>query len=213
VIDVWFHEVSKSHFAGKADLVRYCDDMVFVFQKQLDADKFFRVLPKRLKKYGLELHLEKSQVVSSGHSKAKKAHQEGKKLPTYKFLGFVCYWGQTRNGYWRLKYTSRADRFTAKLKGLRKFLWNNLNTNNAEGLLKTIIRVVKGWINYHGISDNGRRIGGFILKSKRTLFSWFNRRGRRKPMSWLEFTRLLKRINYPERWATISMFPSSMNTA
>jgi hypothetical protein len=39
-------------------MVRYLDDMVFVFQNHSDAERFYKTLPKRLGKYGLELNLE-----------------------------------------------------------------------------------------------------------------------------------------------------------
>ncbi len=209
VIDTWFHEISKTHLQGKTELIRYCDDMVFVFQYKRDADKFYHVLPKRLEKYGLSLHLEKSQLLPSGHVAALKAKKEGKRLGTYKFLGFTCYWGQTKKGFWRLKYISRQDRFTAKLRDIREYLWGNLNTNNTSDVLKRVVQIVNGWINYHGISDNDRRVGGFIHKCKRLLFKWINRRGRRHPMSWKLFTRILDKIRFPKRWKTISMFQSS----
>ncbi|MCV6005438.1 group II intron reverse transcriptase/maturase, partial [Escherichia coli] len=80
--------------------------------------------------------------------------QSGKRLPTFNFLGFTCYWGKTRKGHWRLKLSSRKDRFAAKLKGPRDFLWRNLNAPNKRLVLNTIIRVIRGWINYHCISDN-----------------------------------------------------------
>lgn len=107
VVDVWFNEIKLTHFKGKAELVRYCDDMVFILQRQDDAARLYNVLPKRLEKYGLTLHTEKSKLIPSGHMLAQRANQQGKRLPTYKFLGFTCYWGKTRNGYWRLKFTSR----------------------------------------------------------------------------------------------------------
>lgn len=206
VIDTWFHQISQSHLPGKTELIRYCDDMVFVFQYKKDAERFYQVLPKRLGKYGLSLHQEKSQLLSSGHTAAVQANKKGKRLKTYKFLGFTCYWGKTRNGYWRLKFTSRRDRFTVKLHEIRKYLWENLNTNDATTVLKTVVQMVRGWINYHGISDNDRRVGGFIHKSKRHLFNWFNRRGRRYPMRWKQFVRILAKINFPQRWKTVSMF-------
>lgn len=206
VIDTWFEEISKSHLEGKTELVRYCDDMVFVFKRKRDAERFYKVLPKRLEKYGLSLHEDKSQLLPSGHEVALQADKYGRRLKTYKFLGFTCYWGKTRKGYWRLKYSSRQDRFTAKLHEIRKYLWDNLNTNNATAVLNTVMRIMKGWINYHGISDNDRRVGGFIHKCKRHLFNWFNRRGRRHPMRWEQFTRILEKINFPNRWKTISMF-------
>lgn len=205
-IDEWFAAISQTHMRANAQEVRYADDMVFIFQYASDAKRFYKVLPKRLAKYGLKLHEDKSQLIKSGHQAAKRAHQQGKRLPTYKFLGFVCYWGQTRKGYWRLKFTSRSDRFTAKLKSLKQYLWNNLTTCDCEALLTTVVKVLRGWVNYHGISDNERRVFGFLEKSKRILFRWFNRRGRKRPMNWQKFNQLLERINFPKRWKTISMF-------
>ena len=162
VVDSWFKQISETHFKWKAEMIRYCDDMIFIFQNKDEAKRFYDVLPKRLSKYGLTLHDEKSHLIASGHMEAKKANQIGKRLPTYQFLGFTCYWGKSRTGHWRLKLTSRQDRFTAKLKGLSKFLQKQLNTPNTSDVLKMIVRVLRGWINYHGISDNGRRVRGFI---------------------------------------------------
>src|SRR3990167_11108374 len=206
VVDVWFSEIKLTHLKGKAELVRYCDDMVFIFQRQDDASRFYNVLPKRLEKYGLILHSEKSHLVPSGHTLAMRAHHQDKRLPTYNFLGFTCYWGKTRKGYWRLKFTSRRDRFTAKLKGLNNYLEKQLTTKDTSAVLSTVVRVIKGWINYHGISDNDKRVKGFIHKSKRILLTWFNRRGRKHPMTWETFLKILKGINFPESWKTISMF-------
>jgi group II intron reverse transcriptase/maturase len=91
VIDSWFHEISQEHLRGKADMVRFADDMVFVFQFEETAEKFYKVLPKRLEKYGLKLHEDKSSMIRSGSRAAKEAERRGERLPTYKFLGFVCY--------------------------------------------------------------------------------------------------------------------------
>lgn len=206
VIDTWFQKISRTHLQGKTELVRYADDMVFVFQHAKDAEKFYQVLPKRLEKFGLSLHLEKSQLLASGHATAMQANKDGKRLGTYKFLGFTCYWGKTRNGYWRLKFTSRRDRFTVKLREIREYLWDNLNTTDAAGVLTKVVQIMRGWINYHGISDNDRRVGGFIHKCKRHLFNWLNRRGRKRHIRWDKFSRLLVYINFPCRWKTISMF-------
>ena len=187
-------------------MVRYCDDMIFIFQRKDDADRFYRTLPKRLEKYGLTLHIEKSHLIASGCNEARMANQRGEHLPTYQFLGFTCYWGKARNGRWRLKCTSRRDRFTAKLKGLHKYLQEQINAADTTVVLKTVVRVLNGWINYHGISDNDKRVKGFIYKSRSMLRAWFNRRGRKKPKSWETIDRILKTVNFPMRWKTVSMF-------
>lgn len=206
VVDEWFEKIKQSHCKGKAEMVRYCDDMVFIFQKQKDAERFYEVLPKRLEKYGLSLHAEKSRLIPSGHVAALEADARGERLQTYHFLGFTCYWGKSRTGHWRLKYTSRRDRFTKKLKSLRTYLWENITTPDTLGILLKVVRVVKGWVNYHGISDNQRRVNNFIYLSKRILYSWFNRRGRKHPMNWDTFGRIIQKIQFPKSWKTISMF-------
>ena len=186
-------------------MVRLADDMVFVFQFKEEAERFYKVLPKRLEKFGLKLHEEKSSLIQSGSKAAKEAYQRGERIPVYKFLGFVCYWGKGRYGRWRLKYKSRSDRFAAKLKGLRKYLKENLNQETHK-VLNQVKRIIVGWVNYHAISDNQQRVGAFILLSKRALFSWINRKGGNRNMSWLKFGNLLKRINYPHNFKTTSMF-------
>jgi len=212
VIDDWFEEIKKTHIKGKAEEVRFADDMVFVFQNKMDAERFYKVLPKRLEKFGLEMHEGKSSIIPSGRTAAVEAHESGKRLPTYKFLGFVCYWGQSRNGDWRLKYKSRPDRLHAKLNGLRKYLKENLN-QKTQTVMKHVNRVVKGWTNYYAISDNQRRVYSFIITCKHALFQWRNRKGGQRKLNWKQFSALLKATKFPERFKTTSMFASSLNRA
>lgn len=205
VMDHWFAEISKSHLKGRAEMVRFADDMVFVFQRKEDADKFYQVLPKRLGKYGLTLHADKSSLIRSGRKAAEDAEKRGERVPVYKFLGFVCYWGKSRTGWWRLKYKSRSDRFAGKLKGLRKYLRESRSEKTGT-VLQRAKKIVTGWVNYHAISDNQRRVSSFILLSKRALFSWINRKGGNRKMSWRTFGKLMERINYPQNFKTTSMF-------
>jgi group II intron reverse transcriptase/maturase len=205
VIDSWFEEISKTHIKGRANMVRFADDMVFVFQFKEDAEKFYKVLPKRLEKYGLKLHEDKSSIIQSGSKAAKEADKRGERLPTYKFLGFTCYWGKSRNGWWRLKFKSRSDRFAGKLKELRKYLRESLSEETHE-TLKRVKKVVVGWMNYHAISDNQRRVSSFILLSKRALFCWINRKGGKRKMNWAKFGIVLEKIKYPSNFKTTSMF-------
>lgn len=206
VIDEWTANVVSSHILGKVHIVRYADDMVFLFEHMSQAEKFYKTLPKRLKRFGLKMHEGKSQLLPSGRWAATRAHQKGKRIATYKFLGFTCYWAVGRNGCWRLKYKSRRDRLGSKLKGLKEFLRKSLNAKSRGAVIKSVIRVVVGWINYHAISDNDRRVKAFVLAVKRLLFKWINRRGGRKKMNWLRYTRMLRYYRFPERWRLTSMF-------
>ena len=206
VIDEWFYTVRKTHLKGRAELVRYADDMVFVFENPEDAKRIFAVLGKRLNKFGLELHEDKSSMIPSGRKAALRAETAGTRIPTYKFLGFTCYWGKSRKGLWRPKYTSRRDRFTVALKKLSKFLWAHLNTGNTDALLRSVIRRVKGWINYHAISDNKRRVYMFLLIVRKLVFKWINRKGGKRRTNWDELAARLDRVGFPKGFKTISMF-------
>lgn len=205
VVDSWFSEIRKSHLQGKAEMVRFADDMVWVFQKSEDAERFYKALPKRLEKYGLKLHEDKSSLLKSGSKEAEVAEKRGERLLTYKFLGFLCYWGKSRNGWWRLKYKSRADRFTGKLKGLREYLGKSLN-QETKATIQRVKKIVEGWVNYHALSDNQRRVSSFIHMSQRALFSWINRKGGKRKMNWTTFAKLLSEMKYPQNFKTTSMF-------
>jgi RNA-directed DNA polymerase len=205
VIDSWFEETKNHYLKGAADMVRFADDMVFVFQSENDAERFYKTLPKRLEKFGLKLHAEKSSVIKSGAKHAIEAERNNGRLKTYKFLGFTCYWGKSRSGKWRLKYKSRSDRLAKTLKGLRSFLWQNL-AEKTHIVIERVKRRVVGWANYHMISDNQKQVSSFIHWSKRILFAWINRKGGNRKMNWSSFSNLLKRLKYPEYFKTVSMF-------
>lgn len=206
VMDEWFAKISKTHLKGKAELIRYADDMVFVFERKEDAERVFRVLNKRLNKYGLEMHEAKSALLPAGRMVAKRMEWQGERMPSFMFLGFTCYWGKARKGFWRLKLKSRSDRFTATLKRLKKYLRENRNCEDDKLLLQSINRRVKGWINYHAVSDNERKVGSFLREVQRILLKWFNRRSQRKAMSWENLQRRLTREGFPSSFKTISMF-------
>jgi group II intron reverse transcriptase/maturase len=206
VVDCWFDEISKSHLKGETAMVRFADDMVFLFQRSEEAERFYRVLPKRLEKYGLLLHTDKSSLLKSGSREAEEAELRGERLQTYTFLGFVCYWGKNRDGKsWRLKFKSRSDRFTVKLRGLREYLRKCLNQDTKATVLR-VKRVVVGWINYHAISDNQPRVSSFVYESKKAILKWINRKGGKRKMNWTMFDKLLKEVEYPRNFKTISMF-------
>jgi group II intron reverse transcriptase/maturase len=199
VIDLWFRSISRSHIKGRAEMVRYADDMVFTFESMLEAKRFYKVLPKRLAKFGLEMHTGKSSIIPAGHVAATRAHKAKRRLPTFNFLGFTCYWGISRRRFWTLRFISRRDRFAAKLKGMKEFLRKHLTTSDTPAVIHSVIRVVRGWVNYHYISYNRRKVISFIESSRRLLLRWFNRRGGKKRMTWQKFAQILDILSFPRK--------------
>jgi len=103
VIYIWFERVVKPRLKRRAMLIRYADDLVVAFRYQADASHFYRVLPKRLKKFGLDIAPEKTKLNRFSRFYPGQQHQ-------FQFLGFSCYWGTDRKGKARLR------RRTAKTK-------------------------------------------------------------------------------------------------
>src|SRR5262252_9131563 len=62
-LDLWFEREVKPHLRGKAILVRYCDDFVIGFERQDDAERVRDVLGKRLGRFGLTLHPDKTRLL------------------------------------------------------------------------------------------------------------------------------------------------------
>jgi hypothetical protein len=63
VIDECFSRQVQPRLRGPSTLVRFCDDFVMLFAHEDDAQRVLAVLGKRLGKFGLELHAEKTRLV------------------------------------------------------------------------------------------------------------------------------------------------------
>ena len=76
VLDKWFETEVKSRLKGKATLIRFCDDFVICFENQEDATRVMDVLGKRLGRYKLELHPDKTRLIDFGnHREISKAER------------------------------------------------------------------------------------------------------------------------------------------
>ncbi len=95
-LDLWFGCVVKKSCRGKATLTRYADDWVCAFQHEDDAERFYRMLPKRLKKFGLEMAKDKTNRLPFSRRYLRKGKP-------FIFVGFEFYWDKDRKGQPRVK--------------------------------------------------------------------------------------------------------------
>src|SRR5262249_60301587 len=63
VLDEWFENEVKPRLKGKSTLVRFADDAVMAFADLRDAQRVLDVLGKRLARYGLTLHPDKTRFI------------------------------------------------------------------------------------------------------------------------------------------------------
>src|ERR1700752_1626946 len=121
VFDLWAQHWRTQRAAGEVIVVRYADDAVLGFQHRADAERFLHDWRERLRKFGLELHPDKTRLIEFGRFVAASRKQRGKGKPeTFNFLGFTHICGQARkNGKFLVLRKTIRKRLLAKLKEVK----------------------------------------------------------------------------------------------
>ena len=101
VLDLWVEAWRKKVAHGDVIVVRYADDAVLGFQHRAEAEKFLAELQERVRKFGLELHPEKTRLIEFGRYAAERRGKRGEGKPeTFNFLGFTHICGKNHTtGY------------------------------------------------------------------------------------------------------------------
>jgi group II intron reverse transcriptase/maturase len=194
VVDEWFVRDIQPALSRSAQMVRYADDLVVLFESRQDAERFLAVLPKRFGKYGLTLHPDKTRMVSF-HRPDRVVDDDEDGPGTFDFLGFTHFWAVSRKGNWVVKQQTAKDRFRRALHRVRT--WCRWNRHNAvEEQHRALSRKLKGHYAYYGISSNFRRISSFMYQVRRAWHAALSRRSQRK-MSWRTMETLLERFPLP----------------
>jgi len=90
VLDVWFAEIVLPTLTGRAELVRYADDFVILFEREAEARQTWKAVGHRLRDFGLRLHDEKTRFIDC-HLEAVNTHPTGmmpRRITDFSFLGF-----------------------------------------------------------------------------------------------------------------------------
>ncbi len=185
VLDLWFEKVVKPRCAGEALLCRYADDWVCAFRYREDAERFYRVLPKRLEKFNLGLAPEKTRLL-----RFSRFHPSMKRRFT--FLGFEFFWKADRAGTPRvMRRTSRK-----KLQGACRRIkeWIKLHRHlPAREFFDGLNSRLRGHYNYYGVRGNSRSLYRFFDWAIACAFKWLNRRGgKRCSFTWARFAQVLE---------------------
>ena len=197
VLDQWFDRVVKQHCGGYCELIRYADDVVAVFERETDALRFMKVLPKRLGKFGLRLNEQKTGLIAMGKRNAEKMLTMGQHPPTFDFLGFTHYWGRSQKGKVRLKRKTSKKRLRRSLGNIGQWLKNNRNMWKLPEIWRRIASKMRGHFNYYGVTDNSRSLRLFRHEVVKLLYKWLNRRSQRRSFTWESFKRYQSRFPLP----------------
>ena len=185
-LDLWFERVVKRTCRGKATLTRYADDWVCAFQHEDDAERFYQTLPKRLKKFGLEVAQEKTKKLPFSRRYLRK----GKR---FIFVGFEFYWEKDRKGLPRVKRRTAPKKLQGANRRIKAWIKKERHLSKREFVIG-LNRRLTGHYNYFGIIGNGHSINRFYRWVMECTFKWLNRRGgKRKSFTQDAFWRAVDR--------------------
>jgi hypothetical protein len=199
VLDQWFEKEVRPRLKGAAFLIRYADDFVIGTAREDDARRIMDVLPKRMSKYGLTVHPEKTRLVRFQPEDPRDSDTTagGSSSPrTFDFLGFTHYWGQSRQGGWVIKRKTARSRLQRAIQALSE--WCRKNRHRPVPVQhQTLKQKLQGHYGYYGIIGNFASLQNFLLGARRTWKRGLSRRRRGKPLSWSGFARLEQRYCLP----------------
>jgi RNA-directed DNA polymerase len=188
VIDEWFKVVVRPRLKGAGHLYRFADDIIIVLSEERDAQRLMDVLPKRLGKYGLTLHPEKTKVIH---------FIPGKRNSNFSLLGFTHYWDKSRKGYWVVKRKTDKKRFSAAIQRIGKWCRENRPKPIPEQH-RTLCAKLRGHYAYYGITGNSRGLSRFGYEVERLWKKWLGRRSWKTAKTWDKFKALFKRFPLPK---------------
>jgi len=193
VFDLWVDVWRKKCARGDVIVVRYADDNVLGFQYQTDADRFLVEFRKRLGKFGLELHPDKTRLIEFGRFAERDRQQKGEGKPEmFDFLGFTHISGKDRNGNFALKRKTVSKRMRAKLEEVKQQLRQRMHEPGAlTG--KWLRSVVQGYFNYHAVPGNTESLCIFRYRVTRLWRQVLRRRGQKHHLNWARMVRLVDR--------------------
>jgi hypothetical protein len=192
VFDLWAHQWRKRHARGEVILVRYADDFVVGFEHKADAEQFLAELTERFRRFGLELHADKTRLIEFGRYAAANRRARGAGKPeTFDFLGFTHICGKSRHGWFQVRRHTIRKRMRAKLAEIKSELLRRRHDDvSRQG--RWLGAVLKGYFGYFAVPLNTPTLRQF---RDQVIWLWgraLNRRdqkGHRRPYEMLALAR------------------------
>jgi RNA-directed DNA polymerase len=189
VFDLWVHQWRGRH-AERTIVVRYADDFVVGFQRKADAERCWRELEDRLKKFGLELHPEKTRLIRFGpYARRSTSRLRGQQPGKFDFLGFTHVCGKTRMGGFLLLRLTKGERMRAKLRAVKEELRRRMH----DSIRKTgewLASVVRGHVKYYGVPTNNERVRAFVREVTKSWLRALRRRSQNHRLTWHRMNRI-----------------------
>jgi group II intron reverse transcriptase/maturase len=210
VLDRWFEDEVRPRLNGEATLVRFADDFVMTFETHHDAQRVLEVLGKRLGRYGLTLHPDKTRFIDFRPQRRGDKPADCKD-PPFDFLGFTHSWVKSRKGKNVVRQTTAKSRLARALTAVKDWCRKNRHRPTREQHARLSMALV-GHYAYYGITGNIWRLGQYRQQVVKTWHKWLERRTRSERLTWARFNAFLARHALPRarivhRYATRNEAP------
>jgi len=211
--------------------VRFCEGpgvrfprathLIISFEQEDDARRVMEVLGKRLGRFGLTLHPDKTRLFPF---RRPPAGQKGGKGPATfarslrlrcacqaklgrDFLGFTLYWARTRKGRWGMFCKTRSASLRRAIRSV--YDWCRLHRHlSVKAQHAALTRRIQGHFNYFGVSGNFRSLLLIVEQARRSWYKWLCRRSQRKRLTWERFADLLRDFPLPRPRITVRIWGS-----
>jgi RNA-directed DNA polymerase len=196
VLDEWFAADVGPRMKKRHTLVRFCDDFVMAFEDFLDCRRVLAVLGKRVGRFGLTLHPDKTCMVDFRFRRPDGQRHPATQATTFDFLGFTHVWGKSRRGKDVIRQRTSKARYARALRAVHDWCKKHRHWTMPEQHAR-ITRMMQGHFAYYGITGNERRLRWYAHRIECTWRMWLSKRTRGNQMRWDRFTQLLERYPLP----------------
>src|SRR5712692_4921821 len=166
VLDLWFERRFRKTCQGYAELTRFADDFVVVFQEHADAERFRQELDERLAAFGLRVVPEKTALLCFDGSLLQGRGRPTEKPATFTFLGFTHYLTKTRRGTITVARTPSVkarERFVSKAKA-----WVKTHKHQPVRVQQAhLAKMLNGHYQYFGLQVCWRALNGVWWRVRR----------------------------------------------
>src|SRR5262249_1763777 len=155
---------------------------VMAFADFQDAKRVLDGLGRRLARYELTLHPDKTRFVDFRSDRSDGDHPEADGS-SFTFLGFCHVWGKSRRGNRVVWQVTAKKRYARALAAVADWCRTNRHKSIRDQHANLTAKV-RGHYAYFGITGNARRLRWYANQVERIWRKWLSRRDRRGRLPW-----------------------------
>jgi len=196
VLDEWFESKVPPRLRGRSTLVRFADDAVMAFDNLVDAQRVLAVLGKRLARFGLTPHPDKTRIIDFRPLMTGNTRHPAADGTSFDFLGLTHVWGRSRKGRPMVRQVTAKSRFARALAAVSDWCRKHRHWSLRDQH-RHLSSMMRGHFAYYGVGGNSRRLRWFARQAVRIWQKWLSRRDRQSVVRWTRLNEILKRHPLP----------------